>query len=99
MEGCDQLEGTGGDPLQPGRGWEGTPPAQEKGRDPLKLGRGPLLPGRGMEGVRFYQTRDLGPACLETDKPREVKTNMAMRPKTISLIGCIHGGVRSPYSG
>ena len=57
-EGCDKLEGTGGDPLQPGRG------PFLPGRDPLYLGRGwgPSCPGG--EGREFTPVRQgRGIAC------------------------------------
>ena len=68
-------------------------------RIPSSIGGDPLLPGKAAELRAHSDSRDLCPACVDTDELVEVKTNMAMRPKTISLIGCIHGGVRSPYSG
>ena len=64
------------------------------------LGGDPLLPGKAGELCALSDSRVIGPDCADTDEPGEVKTNMTMRqsPKTISLIRCIHGGVRSLYT-
>ena len=72
-EGCDKLEGC--DEL------EGT------GEDPLQhwTGGDPLLPGKAGELRAHSDSRDLCPACVDTDELVEVKTNMAMRLKVPRL--------------
>ena len=55
-EGCDKLEGTGGDPLQPGRG----PFLPGRGSPLSWKGMGPLLPGRGREGIHSCRAIKVG---------------------------------------
>ena len=46
------------------------------------LGGDPLLPGKAGELCARSDSRVIGPDCADTGEPGEVKTNMAMRPKS-----------------
>ena len=54
-------------------------------RIPSSIGGDPLLSGKAAELRAHSDSRDLCPACVDTDELVEVKTNMAMRLKVPRL--------------